>query len=228
MKKNVLYVDLENGKDSMLTRLEQSLTGLTKLEVIEGANDKKIQRKIRKYLRLGSEIVVERLPALTTDADTIQRLMDMYYRVYGLRFDILIVDYLGKMGSLSKKTDDFGRISDAYMDVANLCDKNKIDHCWTACGYEGKSVSRMILVHRAHVKNRSKCVLRSSRYRVHIRMIINMFKRERGSEKRWVKRVPKEAASISCSLGMRVEPPTNTISWMSEFFILASFITCLL
>ena len=132
MKKNVLYVDLENGKDSMLTRLEQSLTGLTKLEVIEGANDKKIQRKIRKYLRLGSEIVVERLPALTTDADTIQRLMDMYYRVYGLRFDILIVDYLGKMGSLSKKTDDFGRISDAYMDVANLCDKNKIDHCWTA------------------------------------------------------------------------------------------------
>jgi len=132
MKKNILYVDLENGKDSILTRLEQSFTGLNKLDVLNGQFDKKIQRKVRKYMRVGAEIIVERLPALTTDADSIQALMDRYYRMYGIRFDILIIDYLGKMGSLSKKTDDFGRISDAYMDVANLCDKNKIEHCWTA------------------------------------------------------------------------------------------------
>lgn len=132
MKKNILYVDLENGKEAILTRLEQSVTGLTKLDVIEGQHDKRIQKKIRKYKRLGSEIVVERLPALTTTADTIQALMDRYYRIHGIRFDILIIDYLGKMGSLSNKTDDFGRISDAYMDVANLCEKNKIEHCWTA------------------------------------------------------------------------------------------------
>jgi archaellum biogenesis ATPase FlaH len=132
MKKNILYIDLENGKEAILTRLEQSFTGLSKLQVIEGANDKRIQKKIRKYKRLGSEIVVERLPALTTNADSIQALLDRYYRIHGIRFDVLIVDYLGKMGSLSNKTDDFGRISDAYMDVANLCDKNKIEHCWTA------------------------------------------------------------------------------------------------
>ena len=132
MKKNILYVDLENGKDSILSRLEQSLTGLDKRAVIEGKNDKKIQRKVRKYMRLGSEVIVERLPALTTDADTIQALIDMYYRVYGIRFHVLIIDYLGKMGSLSKKTDDFNRTSEAYMDVANLLVKNKIEHCWTA------------------------------------------------------------------------------------------------
>ena len=132
MKKSILYIDLENGKDAIITRLEQSFTGLTKLGVIEGHNDKKIQQKIRKYKRLGSEVIIERLPALTTTADTIQSLMDMYYRVYGIRFQILIIDYIGKMGSLSNKTDDFGRISDAYMDVANLCEKNGIEHCWSA------------------------------------------------------------------------------------------------
>ena len=132
MRKKVLYIDLENGKDAILTRLEQSINRYDKLTVLEGDKDKKIQRKIRKFMRIGGEVVVERLPALTTNANSIQALIDRYYRVHGITFDEIIIDYLAKMGSISNKVDDFGRISDAYIDVANLCVKNKIEHCWTA------------------------------------------------------------------------------------------------
>lgn len=132
MRKKVLIIDLENGKDSIFSRLEQSIMRLTKKEVHSGEFDDRIQKRFRKYKRLGGEIVVERLPALTTTANDLQRLIDDYYRQYGIQFDILIIDYLAKMGSISRKDDDRLRISDAYLDVGNLAEKNKIQHVWTA------------------------------------------------------------------------------------------------
>lgn len=132
MRKKVLYIDLENGKDSIFSRLEQSVMRLTKKEVHSGEFDEKIQRRFRKYKRLGGEVVVERLPALTTTANDIQKIIDDYYRNYGIQFEVLIIDYLAKMGSISRKDDDRTRISDAYLDIGNLAEVNKIEHVWTA------------------------------------------------------------------------------------------------
>lgn len=132
MKKKILIIDLENGKESIFSRIEQSIMRLTKKEIHSGEFDTRIQKRFRKYRRLGGEIVVERLPALTTTANDIQRVMDNYYRQYGIQFEVLIIDYLAKMGSISRKEEDRTRISDAYLDVANLAEKNKIEHVWTA------------------------------------------------------------------------------------------------
>jgi hypothetical protein len=130
--KKVLYLDYENGQDSIFSRFEQSLTNSTKLDILTGEADNLVKRKFRKYKRIGGEVIVERVPS-GADANYIQyNIIDKYYREYGIKFDILISDYAGKMGSLSKKRDDTERISDAYNDLANLVMKNGIEHCWTA------------------------------------------------------------------------------------------------
>lgn len=131
MGKKVLYLDYENGMDSILVRFEQSIMGLNKREVLSGSSDSKIQKKFRKYKRLGGEVVVVRVPA-GSNTNEVQRIIDQYYREHQIRFDVIIGDYIAKSGSLSGKRDDTERISDAYEDFANLILKNKIEILWTA------------------------------------------------------------------------------------------------
>lgn len=132
MGKKVLYLDLENGKDSIFSRFEQTISNSTKDKIISGEMDQLIRKKFRKYKRIGGEVVVERIPT-GTDTNYIQHsIIDKYYREYGIKFDIIIVDYAAKMGSRSKKKDDTERISDVYNDLSDLALKNNIDHLWTA------------------------------------------------------------------------------------------------
>ena len=129
--KKVLYLDYENGMDSILVRFEQSIMGLNKKQILSGASDSKIQKKFRKYKRVGGEAVVVRMAAGST-ANDVQRVIDQYYREHGIKFEVIISDYMAKAGSLSRKKDDTERISDAYEDFANLAMKNDIDIIWTA------------------------------------------------------------------------------------------------
>ncbi len=130
-KKRVLYIDMENGEGDVSIRLEQSIGGVDKKGIVKNTHDKQIQKILRRYKRLGGEVYIKRIPALSKSSD-IQNIIDRVYREKGMLFDILIIDYIGLMGSLSGRTDDFGRISDAYIDIANLMLKNKFQHCWTA------------------------------------------------------------------------------------------------
>lgn len=132
MGKKVLYIDLENGKDNIFARLEQSIMNIDKDELLTGKLDNKIQKRFRKYRRLGGEIVVENLPALVTTTNDIQNIIDFYYRQYGIKFDVIIVDFMAKMGCLSRKDDERNRISDVYIEMDNLAKKNNIEHVWTA------------------------------------------------------------------------------------------------
>lgn len=132
MKKNCLWIEFESSRNEILTRMEQSVMSLSKKDVLSGNFDKKIQRRFRKYKRLGSEIVVVRLMSLVDDANSIQDVIDEYYREHGIRFNVLIIDFVALMASISKKTDDTSRIFNAYLDLNNLVIKNDIDHCWTA------------------------------------------------------------------------------------------------
>ena len=140
-KKKVLFIDLENGEDDIASRIEQSIGRVNKKEIIKGSEDKKVQKTLRRYNRIGGEVYIRRLPGFS-NADAIQRVIDEVYRDEGFKFDILLVDYLALMGSISHKQDDFGRISDAYVDIANLVKKNKIQHCWTANHIQRSALKR--------------------------------------------------------------------------------------
>jgi hypothetical protein len=131
-KKTVLYIDTENGEDELAIRLEQSIVKKNKKEILSGEYDDKVQRALKKYKRLGAEMVIKRVPALHANCNDIQSFIDEQYREYGIQFEILIVDYAAKLASISGKDDDFGRISDTYIDIANLADRNNIEHVWTA------------------------------------------------------------------------------------------------
>ena len=131
MRKKVFIADMENGEDEYMLRIEEGVSGHDKREILSGDYDNAVQRTLRKYGRLGVDIFVKRYPAGATTND-FQVDMDRLHREEGIEFDILVVDYAAIMNSLSGKEDDFGRISDVYLDLANLALKNNLEHVWTA------------------------------------------------------------------------------------------------
>jgi KaiC/GvpD/RAD55 family RecA-like ATPase len=124
--KKVVYFDFENGETSISTRLDQSVGNLSKHQVLSGEFDKQLSKTYRAWSRLGGEVYVIRLAALST-TDDCQKILDDMYQDYGIRFEVAIFDYVGLMGSLSGHKEDFSRISDAYVDVKNFSKKNDFD-----------------------------------------------------------------------------------------------------
>jgi len=130
-KKKALYIDLENGFDEITLRLEQSVMGIDKAELLSGERNKDTSKMLRKYRRLGGEVAVRRLPAFSSAMD-IQRVIDDLYREHGLQFHTLIIDYIGKMASLNRDKDERLRIANAYIDVENLAFRNDLELVVTA------------------------------------------------------------------------------------------------
>ena len=130
-KKKIFYVDLENGAEELFTRIEQSLTNKDKKDILSGRYDKDVQKVLRKYKRLGTELYLKRFPTSITMAHVAQE-MDTIYREYGIQFDVVIFDYMALMNSISGAVDDNKRISDVYLDAANLAQEYNIEHIWTA------------------------------------------------------------------------------------------------
>ena len=133
-KKNVLVIDLDNGEDEILMRIEQSLANVTKKQILDedGDYDGAIKKQARKSQTVGGEIVVKRFPALTTTSADISSYMDYLYREYNFRVHILVVDYVGKMGAISGKDTLHERIGEAYIDMGNLALEKDLDMIWTA------------------------------------------------------------------------------------------------
>jgi KaiC/GvpD/RAD55 family RecA-like ATPase len=130
-KKKIFYVDLENGADELFYRMEQSISNKGKKDIMSGKYDAEIQKIIRKYKRLGTEVYIKRFPT-SADMGSVAHEMDLIYREHGIKFDVLIFDYLALMSSISGATDDVKRISDVYLDAANMAAEYDIDHIWTA------------------------------------------------------------------------------------------------
>lgn len=134
-KKNVLIIDLDNGEGEVLLRLEQSLSKTTKSQLLDD-EDQTYQKKVRRILKKskihGGEIIVKRFPSLVTTANDISNYIDYLYREFGFQTDILIIDYIAKMGAISGKDSLHERISEAYIDISNLGLKHNIDLIWTA------------------------------------------------------------------------------------------------
>ena len=131
MKKSVLYIDTENGKEQIMSRMVQSTLNKTKLDMLSGEYDSLEQKHMRKYKRLGVEFVVERAIALNDTTDFIrEKIHDL--RQMGIDIRVLMVDYAGKLASLSRAKDDFERISDVYIDLQNLAFDEDLDVIITA------------------------------------------------------------------------------------------------
>lgn len=131
-RKVVLVVDLENGEDEYALRIEQSFVRGTKVEILDGEHDKRLGYKFRALKRWGGEIIIKRMPALVTTAAHIGDYIDFLYREFGIRVEVLIIDFMGKMGCISGKESLHERIGEAYIDVDNLAAEKDIIHVWTA------------------------------------------------------------------------------------------------
>lgn len=132
MGKKVLVIDLENGEDEYMARLEQCMANKTKLELLSGEYDKDIKKTFRKYKRLGGEVVVRRLPALTTNGYKIDKLITDLEENFNFFPNVIVTDYMGKMGSNTGKEALSERISEAYIDMSNVMLKHNIEVHWTA------------------------------------------------------------------------------------------------
>lgn len=161
MKKKVLYIDLENGEMNLADRLDQSILKKTKKEILSGDFDHPLQKIYRRYRRVGAELLIRRLPALSTTTDDIQMIIDRAYNEHGFKADILVIDGVYNLGCLAGiKNDDNARIGNAYLDTKNLTEKNGFETCWTphhtnrtadkrieTC-YEANDTAKCIDVHR--------------------------------------------------------------------------------
>lgn len=141
-KKKGVYFDLENGETAITVRNEQSFAGLTRQEVMSEKFDKKIMKLFRKYKRLGSELYIKRFPALITNTNHFQAELDKLKSEKGFVPEFCIVDYGFLLGALSGKTDDFGRISDSFLDLKNFAEKNNFDALWTVAHVVREAVKR--------------------------------------------------------------------------------------
>ena len=99
MKKNVLYIDTENGKNQLMDRMIQSTLNKTKREMLTGDYDKMEQRHMRKYKRLGVEFIVERVPATIADCNTITNLVRKLETEKGIKVHVIMIDYAAKLAS---------------------------------------------------------------------------------------------------------------------------------
>lgn len=131
MGKSVLYVDTENGKEQIMDRFIQSSINKTKKELYSGDYDKLEAKHLRKLARFGVELVVERVPALVADCNSIrERILEL--RAKGVDIRVLFVDYAGKLASLGKDKEDFDRISNVYIELQNLAEEVDLDIIWSA------------------------------------------------------------------------------------------------
>ena len=131
-RRSVLYIDLENGDDEILMRLEQSMTNRNKREILSGEYNKDVMKTFRRYNRMGAELIVKEFPSYTT-ADDVAAFMDFMYQEHGIRFDDIVVDYLALMGSTKvDNRDEFHRISSAYMEMRDMAKERNINHVHTA------------------------------------------------------------------------------------------------
>lgn len=131
MKKSVLYIDTENGKDQIMDRMIQSSINKTKKELYSGEFDKLEAKHLRKLARFKTEFIVERVPAMVTDCNYIRDLI-LKLRAQGIDIRVLFVDYAGKLASIAGDKEDFDRISNVYTDIANLAEELDLDIVWTA------------------------------------------------------------------------------------------------
>ena len=97
MKKWVLYVDRENGKEEMMEGFIEWCMNKSKKELQWGEYDKVEGKDVGKVGRFGVEVVVERVGGMIRDWNYIREVI-MKLRKEGINIKVVMVDYGGKVG----------------------------------------------------------------------------------------------------------------------------------
>ena len=129
-KKKGVYFDYENAEEALTIRSEQGMIGASQEQVASGELDDKLLKLMRKYKRLGAELVIKRFPAYTSTVGDCQAFIDQEKQEKGITFDFAIWDYPDIMGSMSGEKDETKRISDVYLDIKNFLAFNKMECGW--------------------------------------------------------------------------------------------------
>lgn len=156
MKKVGIYIDLENGEASIMTRTEQSISNREQKEITSGDMDTALLKTFRKYKRIGSELIIKRFSALQDTTDSFQKWVDKLWIDHGIKPHYAIVDYGVLMGSKSGKDDDFGRISDSFLDLKNFANDNHLEAVWTAAHTTREAKKREAYVYQS--TDIAKCI----------------------------------------------------------------------
>lgn len=127
--KVILYADMENGENSLATRVEQGIINTDRKTLLSGEVDDKLLKMIRKYKRFGGEFIIRRFPAGTTTIE-IQAYIRFLREEYGLNVEVLIPDYPDIMGDTKNTQDEVRRISQIYLDLKNLAEEESIKCIW--------------------------------------------------------------------------------------------------
>ena len=141
-RKKTLYVDLENGQDNLSTRLEQSIMHKTKLEILGGEFDEIVAKTFRKYKRLGADIDIKRFPAYVTNTQHIQAYIDDQYADLGIKYHQMIIDAPHLMGSLDNIKEEEQRISNVFVEIKNLTERNGFEVCYCAAHTKREAETR--------------------------------------------------------------------------------------
>lgn len=129
MGKVTLVADMENGEDSLSTRVDQGIVNADRKTLLSGEIDDKFLKMARKYKRFGGEIIIKRFPAGTTSIE-LQAYIRRLREEYGLIVQILIPDYPDIMGDTKNTQDEVRRISQIYLDLKNLAVDEDIEVIW--------------------------------------------------------------------------------------------------
>lgn len=155
-RKKIAYIDFENNEEPLAVRTEQKISKLSKAEVISGENDKRIAKIMRQYKRIGAEVVIKRFPAYVTTFEDIQVWVDKMKLKHGVIFDGFVFDYLGLMGSISRKKEEKDRISDVYVDAKNFLQFNNIP--WGITGHHIKDEGHSRIGTKFKPTDTAKCL----------------------------------------------------------------------
>lgn len=132
MKKNVLYIDTENGKAEIMGRMIQSTLNKSKKDLQSGEHDKLEQKHVRKYKRIGVEFIVERVPAMISNINHVRAIKKRVEAEIGEPIHILILDYAAKLASIDGHKDDNDRLFNVYVELQNMAIEENLDSVWTA------------------------------------------------------------------------------------------------
>ena len=96
---NVLYVTLELSEEKILKRFDANIADVSQKELAHYSNEN-FQALVDYADMIGmGQLVIKEYPSAYTSSNTVRRLINDYKNLEGIKFEVVIVDYLGILGA---------------------------------------------------------------------------------------------------------------------------------
>lgn len=140
--KNVLYVTLELSEDLVGLRFDIRCSGLPKYMLYENLDLVRKTIARRKQIRLADKVLfIKYFPPRACNCNTIREYMRQMWERKGIKFDLLIVDYLDLMKPERSRDKDYLEAVDTCEALRGLGDEENVP-VWTAVRATREAVGR--------------------------------------------------------------------------------------